>query len=647
MTIKRILIVFCTFLSLTVLSQNDKDILLTIEDESVNVEEFLKLYNKNLDLVKDESQKAIDAYLELFVNYKLKLKEARRLGLHNDAKYKKEFESYRKQLTKNYLSESKVTEALVKEAYDRMNYDLKGSHVLILKNPEVEDTLTAYNQLLKYRELFINEGFEATKEQIHNGSSVLVEDLGYFSAFKMVYDFESVAYNTKPGTVSMPFKTSFGYHIVNVDEKKPSQGTVTAAHIMVSQQQKDTLINPETRINEIYKKLEQGESFEALAKQFSEDKSSAKKGGQLRDFKRGQLGSVPFENAVFGIKKEGDIVGPIKTEHGWHIIKLIKQKPLLSYEDSKKNIQAQVKRDSRSKLINSAMVEELSERYTINKKTEAEAYFNTAIKPGYFAGQFELPTDFKSEELILSVNDSLFTYNDFAMHLKEKQRSYMRKKVVIKDLINQELQLFIENSILKYREDNLENENPAFADVLQEYRDGLLLFDLMEKEIWNKAAKDSIGLKTYYKENTSKYIWEDRIDMEMASANDRETATKIQNYLKAGKTGTEIKEKLNSDKEQKVIFTRGVYEISSVKLPTQLELKIGTSKIHEHNKGFHVIVINKVLKSAPKTLEETKGAVINDYQNHIESMWINDLKTRFKVHVNQKVLAKLKLKKNN
>lgn len=647
MNIKHILAIFCAFSSLIVLSQDDTDVLLTIEDESVNVGDFLKLYNKNLDLVKDESQKDIDAYLELFVNYKLKLKEAKRLGLHNGAKYKKEFESYRKQLSKNYLSESKVTEALVKEAYDRLNYDLKGSHVLILKDPEVEDTLIAYNQLLKYRELFIKEGFEATKKQIHNGSSVLVEDLGYFSAFKMVYDFESAAYNTKPGMVSMPFKTDFGYHIVKIDEKSPSEGTVTAAHIMVSQQQKDTLINPETRINEIYKKLQQGESFEALAKQFSEDKSSSKKGGQLRDFKRGQLGSIAFEDAIFGIKNDGDIVGPIKTEYGWHIIKLIKKEPILSYEESKKSIQAQVKRDARSRLINSAMVEELSERYKINRNPNTEAYFNIAIKPSYFAGQFVLPADFKSDELVVSVNDSLFTYNDFANHLKGKQRSYMRKKGAIKDLINKELQLFIESSILKYKEDNLENENPAFADVLQEYRDGLLLFDLMEKEIWNKASKDTSGLKAYYKEHSSKYVWEDRIDMVMASANDRETAAKIQDYFKSGKTEAEIKTALNTDKEQKVIFTNGIHEVSNDKLPRHVELKTGVSEIYEHNEGFHVLMINKVLKSIPKTLEETKGIVINDYQSFIESEWINNLKTRFKVEIDQKVVSKLKSKISN
>ena len=178
-----------------------KETLLTIEGESVSSKEFLKLYNKNLDLVKDENQKQLDNYLELFVNYKLKLKEAENLSLNEDANYKREFENYKKQLTKNYLSDNQVTEALVKEAYDRMRYDIKAYHILIINNTEEEDTLITYNKLLYYRKILANEGFEVAKTKYHNGETILVEDLGYFSAFKMVYDFESAAYNTNPGEI--------------------------------------------------------------------------------------------------------------------------------------------------------------------------------------------------------------------------------------------------------------------------------------------------------------------------------------------------------------------------------------------------------------------------------------------------------------
>ncbi|GGI57251.1 peptidylprolyl isomerase [Winogradskyella haliclonae] len=635
------------FLCLNLSHAQKQQILLTIDDDVVTSDEFMKLYNKNLDLVKDESQKQLDNYLELFVNYKLKLKEAVSLGLDKDENYKREFENYKKQLTKNYLSDNKVTDDLVKETYDRMQYDVKASHILILDNPEEEDTLVAYNKLLEYRKTLQEKGFESAKEQYHNGKTVLVEDLGYFSTFKMVYDFESKAYETKPGDVSMPFKTDFGYHVVRVDEKRPSRGTATAAHIMIADKQKDSTINPKERIKEIYKKLQQGESFEALAKQFSDDKSSARSGGKLRAFKSGQLSSTVFEDAAFALENPGDVTEPIKTKYGWHIIKLISKEAIKGFDELKPTLEAQIKRDARSKLINSAMVEELSKRYKIARNPKTKAYFKSIIAESYLAGKFDLPEDYNGSDVVLSVNDAVFTNNDFLQHLKAKQRQYMRQQVSIKKILDKELELFHENSVLKFREDNLENENQEFADILQEYRDGLLLFALMEKQIWNKASKDTIGLKTYYEANKAKYIWEDRVDVIIASSGDKAIAKSVQNLVKSGKTQEEIKKALNSNDKQNVIFTSGVFEVSNSKLPKDMELVTGVSDIYEHNQAYHVINIKEILLSGNKTLEDAKGSVVNDYQNKIEEDWLLKLREKFKVDVDKKVLKQLKSKINN
>ena len=239
-------------------AQDKDEVLLTVDGDPVLTSEFLRVYNKNLDLVKDESQKDVDGYLKLFTEYQLKLKEAKRLKLNEDAKYQREFQQYKRQLTQNYLSENKVTDALVKEAYERSNIDLNASHILVRLDAGAEDTIGAYNQVLKLRERVLNEGFDAVKADVHNGQTIFLEDLGYFSAFKMVYDFETAAYNTAKGEISMPFRTQFGYHVVKVKDRRVSRGTMTAAHIMVALQQKDSTLNPEERINDIYKKIEQG-----------------------------------------------------------------------------------------------------------------------------------------------------------------------------------------------------------------------------------------------------------------------------------------------------------------------------------------------------------------------------------------------------
>ena len=234
------------------------------------------------------------------------------------------------------------------------------------------------------RDRIIKEGYETVQKEVHDGKTVFAEDLGYFSAFKMVYPFETAAFNTKVGEVSMPFRTRFGYHIVNVTDKRPSLGEVTVAHIMVANNQKDSLLNPETRIKEIYKKLQQGENFESLAKQFSDDKSSSSKGGVLSPFTGGQLGSQEFEDVAFSLEKKDEVSQPFKTDFGWHIVKLIRKKGIQPYEEVKAEFENKVKRDSRSQLINSALAKKLNETYKVVDNKEALSYFESIINDDYF-----------------------------------------------------------------------------------------------------------------------------------------------------------------------------------------------------------------------------------------------------------------------
>lgn len=628
-------------------SQEKDEVLLKVDGEPIMTSEFLRVYNKNLDLVKDESQKDVDGYLKLFTEYQLKLKEAKRLKLHEDANYQREFLRYKNQLTKNYLSENKVTEALVKEAYDRSNMDINASHVLVRLDENAKDTLNAYNEVLQLRERVLNEGFDAVKKDMHNGQTIFLEDLGYFSAFKMVYNFETAAFNTPKGEISMPFRTQFGYHVVKVNDKRPSRGTITAAHIMIALEQKDSLLNPEQRINDIYKKIQQGENFESLAKQFSDDKSSAKNGGKLTPFKSGQLSSTEFEDQAFALKNDGDISQPFKTEYGWHIVKRIELKPIQTFDELKPTLEARVKRDSRSKLINTAMVNELKKRYEISYNPEAKDYFESILSKDFFSRSWRLPEDFDKDKTVFTINDRPFTYNEFGRHLMSAQRAYGNKNVPFSVVVDKELDKFFERSILQYREDNLESENQDFANILKEYRDGLLLFDLMEKEVWNKASKDSVGLEAYYNKNKSKYQWNERVEVVMASSANEANAQKVLKMMKKGKSQEDINAELNTDSKKNIIFTKGTYDINDSKLPTSFEVKEGVSKIYEHNDAFHVFDVKAVLPAGNKSLEEAKGNVISDYQEQLEANWIDRLYKRFSVDVNEDVLQNVKSKIRN
>ncbi len=623
--------------------QKDDRPLLTVDGDPIMTSEFLRVYNKNLDLVKDESQKDVDGYLKLFTEYQLKLKEARRLKLHKDEKYKREFNRYKKQLTKNYLSENKVTDDLVEEAYDRNALDINASHVLVRLDAEAKDTLEAYNKVLELKERVLKEGFNNVKKDVHDGSKIFLEDLGYFSVFKMVYDFETAAYNTPVGEISEPFRTQFGYHVVQVNDRRPSRGTITAAHIMISTNQKDTLIDPEKRINTIYQKFLQGENFESLAKQFSDDKSSAKNGGRLSEFKSGQLSSTVFEDMAFSLENDGDVSKPFKSAYGWHIVKRLKLQSIQSFEELKPSLEASVKRDTRSKLINTAMVKELKERYDIVFNTKAKSYFESILSKDFYTRKWELPEDFKKEEKVFTINGTVYTYDDFGRHLNFAQRIYTNQSIPFTTIIEKEFDKFFEKTILKYREENLELENEEFANIIKEYRDGLLLFDLMEKEIWNKASKDSLGLEKYYNANTSNYQWKDRVEVSMASVAEKSVAANVLELMKEGKTNVEITELMNGNKKQAVLFTNKTFDIGDAKLPSDLEVKEGlSSKIYAHNGAFHIIDIKSVLPAGPKTLEEAKGSVISDYQEDIEKNWIESLYNRFEIKVDKKALKAVK-----
>ncbi len=621
-----------------------EDVLFTVDGDPIESEEFLRVYRKNLDLVKDESQKDVDAYLKLFVNYQLKIKEAKRMGLDTIPNYIKEFGNYKRQLSKNYLSDSNVTESLVKEAYDRTAQDVKASHILIRLDENEKDTLQVYNQLVQLRERVKNEGFETVQSEVHNGNTVFAEDLGYFSAFKMVYPFENAAYNTEVGDISNPFRTQFGYHIVKVDDKRASRGEVTVAHIMISNKQSDSLLNPETRINEIYKKLNQGENFESLAKQFSDDKSSSNNGGMLSPFTGGQLSSQEFETVAFGLTEAGAVSKPFSTDYGWHIVKLISKKPVEPFQEIKDQMENKVKRDARSSLINTALAKKLKEGYNVMDDPKKLEVFSAMLTTDFYSRAWTIPTTFDSNKTLFKIDKKIVTDGDFANHLLSAQKSYANKTTPFSTIVEKEYKAFQESQILRYHEENLEFENEDYAQILKEYRDGLLLFDLMEKEVWNAAAQDSTGLKAYYDAHKSDYVWKDRVDVILATAAKESDIREVSKLLKKGRTDSEISTKLNTESSQKVIFTKGMMETDHQSLPKDLVLEQGLSKIYNYNDAYHVMMINKVIPSENKTFEEAKGKVISDYQTMIEDTWMTDLKKRYKVEVNQKALETVKNK---
>lgn len=635
------IILLCISLSIHAQVQ-ENDVLFTVDGDPILATEFIRVYNKNLDLVQDDSQKDIDAYLELFINYQLKVKEARRLELDKDPKYIREFNNYKSQLTKNYMSDSEVTDELVREAYERTTTDVNASHILIRMDENESDTLAVYNQIMKLRDRVINEGYKKVQKEVHNGQTVFAEDLGYFGAFKMVYPFESAAFNTPKGEISMPFRTRFGYHIVQINDIREALGEVTVAHIMVAHQQKDSTVNPEERVKQIYTKIQQGEKFESLARQFSDDKSSSNKGGALAPFTGGQLSSQEFEDVAFSLKKAGDISEPFETDFGWHIVKLMRKKGIQPFEMVKAELQNRVKRDSRSNLISSALAKKLRAQYKVTVNESGIAYFKSVMNDAYFKQAWKTNEEFKRKDILLTIEGQDRINADFLEQLMKKQRTYYGRTMNTDALIDKEFEAFTDAQLLNYHEANLENVNEDFAFVLKEYRDGLLLFDLMEKQVWNAATKDTLGLEKFYETNKDNYKWDDRAEAVILTSASKSVIGEVQEKLQNSVSIEDIIKSLNKNGKQNVIKTSDMFEKGNTSLPAKFQFKEGISDILNHNDAFHVVLVKKVIPAGFKTLDEARGRVVSDYQAYLENEWVKSLAERFEVKRNAAVLSHVK-----
>ncbi len=619
------------FLGLTLLSvlaihgQKKEEVLFTIDGENVYTSEFMRVYKKNKDIVVENKNNNFEDYFRLFVDFKLKLKQAYDLKLDTSQAYQKELLTYREQLIEPYLQNPEATKVLLKEAYDRTLQEVNASHILIRLAPDAspKDTLIAFQKITEIRNTIQNGlDFEQASKNYSEDPSAQENggNLGYFSAFGMVYPFENAAYQTNVGSVSLPFRTQFGYHIVKVNDKRMSQGEVQVAHIMVKNNLKDSAFT-ENKIFEIYKKLKQGDDFAKIAKEHSDDASSAQKGGTLPQFGIGRM-IKPFEDNAFRLQKEGDFTEPFQTEYGWHILKLIKKIPIESYADLEKSLENKIKNGNRSKYVDKALAESLKKQYKITENVEElSSFYNTGA------------SKITSGKTLLTIENQNYTTIDFSNYLSKN------KDENIKEAYDD----FKTNEIISYYKEHLEESNKDFAITYKEYKDGLLLFELLQKNIWEKSENDSIGLHAYFEENKEKYIWKKRGDLTIASCTAKDKAILVKKYLEENKSEEEIKNLLNEGATIHVLFSNGVLEEGHNKLPTEYVLTEGVSQIYQDDKNhFTIIKVKTILPTSLKKIEETKGEVINDYQLFIEEKWVNTLRDYYEIEINEKGYKKLK-----
>jgi peptidyl-prolyl cis-trans isomerase SurA len=535
---KKLLTLFIlAFTALQVEAQKKPLPLLEVNGEIVSVDEFEYLYSKNFDPKKDKrDEKSLREYMELFVKFKLKVSAAKEQKIDRSPDFEKEFAGYKAQITRPYMTEKQVTERLLKESYERMQQEVRASHILIFASAKASPSDTA----LAFK--LINEVYEKAKNgedfnqlaKLYSQDESAQEnggDLGYFTAFQMVYDFENVAFQTPVGQISKPFRTDFGYHILKVQDKRPSRGTAYVAHLMILAREgmnaEDSLA-AYRNILEIKAKLDAGEDWNKLVKQYSDDANTRDKGGELQALSAGvfppQLSN--FVETAFALQNPNQISEPVKTPYGWHLIKLQKKSPVPAYQAIENELKLKIQKDSRSQLPQKAFLDRIKKenQYLVNAKNYqlAMEYFDSSLVAGKWSYDSTAPA-FKKP--IFSIEKKTYSIGEFFSYAKKNQAPSegYNPKAYAAELFKK----FEEKANLEYQEANLARKYPEYKNLEREYHEGLMLFRIMEQEVWNKAGQDSSGLEKFFAENNQKYRWKERVDILAATAKSKELLDSI------------------------------------------------------------------------------------------------------------------------
>ena len=523
-------------------AKSNDPVIETIGTNPVYTSEFSYVYNKNNAGATDAySSASVDDYLRLYTNFKLKVKEAEELGLDTSKAFKKELDGYKKQLAQPYLTEKGLTDKLSKEAYERMKEEVNASHILIMVSPDAEpaDTLAAYNKIMGIRQKAVKgESFEKLAQEYSQDPSAKSNkgNLGYFTALQMVYPFETAAYNTKVGEISMPVRTKFGYHIVKVNNRRPSQGQVKVAHIMIRATTglpaADSL-EAKQKIDEIYSKLKQGEDWNQLAAQFSDDVNSKNKGGELSNWVSvGKMGIPSFEDAALALKNPGDISAPVQTPYGWHIIKLLERKNLETYSQLEPTIKSKVTKD-RSEINKIVLIQRLKKEDNFVENTANVEKAVHKADSSLLKGTEKFTTDPKNNSILFTINSDKYTLNDFLAYVTKNQKA--RKSISPSQYMRTLYKDYQNESIITYEENHLQDKYPDYRMLVKEYRDGILLFQLMDEKVWSKAIEDTAGLKKFFNEHRENYKWKERAHATIYNANNQQTLDQVTAILNEGK----------------------------------------------------------------------------------------------------------------
>lgn len=635
---KRNIVLFAGLaLSACAFSQQKDQVLMKINNKNITRSEFEYIYNKN-NSNNELDKKTLNEYVDLFVNFKLKVAAAEAEGVDTTRTFLDEFLGYRQQLTKPYLTNESVDGAYIREIYNRLKENVEASHILVRCKPNAtpQDSLDAYNKAERARQRILKgEEFEKVAREVSEDPSVKQNGgkLGYFTAMQMVAPFEDAVYALKVGEVSKPVRTDFGYHVIKLTNRRPDMGKVLVAHIFKHLPQdatKEQENKATMQIDSIYGALQQGADFAALAKSCSDDQGTASRGGELPWIGFRQT-VKEFEDVAFSLNKNA-FSKPFRSPSGLHIVKMIDRKPIESFEEKKEEIARRLERQGRGEKGSEALVEQLKKEYNFSYNEKGVNDINNLMK-NIQAGKDSL-TSVNAQNLsgdLFTLNGKTYPVQGFIKWVKDHPGS-----------VEKQLKEYAQASILNYEDSRLEKKYPEFGNLVQEYRDGILLFDISNRKVWEKASKDDEGLAEFFKQNKANYKWDSpRFRGIVVHCKDKKTAKAVKKLIKNNpeeEWANMIRKTLNNDSVSVVKVEKGlyIYVKGDNKYVDKLQFKSGN---FEPVKEYPVTVtFGKMLKDGPESYKDVRGPVTADYQNYLEANWIKELRDKYKVEINQEVL---------
>ena len=643
-------------------SKLDKQVLMTIGGKPVTVKEFTDIYAKNN--LKNEviEKKTVDEYLDLFTTFRMKVMEAEAMQLDTNAKFQKELAGYRKQLAKPFMSSADITEELVQEAYQRKLKDIRASHILIRcdKHALPSDTLKAYNKAMDIRKRAVKgEDFGELADRYSDDPSAKGMkatdnnparpgnhgDLGFFSVFDMVYPFETGAYNTKEGEISMPIRSDFGYHIIKVQSVTDAMGTIQAAHIFLQlpfDASEEDEAAMKQKADNIYKELmdQNGENWNSAVANYSDDRGTVPRAGALTPFTVSRI--VPEFIEVCKTLEVGQIGKPVRTMYGYHIIKLIDKSGVGSYEKESKGLTERIAKDMRSKKSEEAVLKQLRKEYKFKANDKNIEAFMATVDSSILRHAYEPAPSANLNATLFTIHGEPTKVSEFVDYVKENMTP--QKYVSPSTYAYQLYEAFADKTMMDYADAHLEEKYPEFAAQVKEYRDGILLFDLMDQEVWDKAVKDTLGLKAFHERNANKYMWGNRVFATVVTCTRQEAVPKVKALIENGTPLDSLRSVITRDSINYAYVRRGFYQKGDNQYVDQTEWKVGTIKEIPStvDQSTVIVCIRELRDPEPKTLKEAKGLVTSDYQVELEQKWVEALHKKYPVKVDEKVLDKVR-----